>query len=230
MPKITFINTEKYEFDKPVPASQRIPMWYKNMRSYMFEHKKTSGIGTGGGTIKKCMPVFDAMTGGYILPLPTDIALDASPAGYFFEDPLLGHGHKSIDSHDSIQFEGHPENIHRSNYALKFNNPWIIRTPKGYSCLFVTPMHQDTPLRILPGIVDTDSYDASPINFPFFLKDETFAGIIPAGTPMVQVIPFKRESWTSEVTRDVNSIKVYPLKRTFLNSYKDLFWHKKSYK
>jgi hypothetical protein len=33
---------------------------------------------------------------------------------------------------------------------------------------------------------------------PFFLR-EGFTGVIPAGTPFVQILPFKRENWTSEV-------------------------------
>ena len=47
---------------------------------------------------------------------------------------------------------------------------------------------------IISGIVDTDNY-INTINFPFILhkRDEQF--LIKKGEPMVQVIPFKRESW-----------------------------------
>jgi hypothetical protein len=37
-----------------------------------------------------------------------------------------------------------------------------------------------------------------PGSMPFFLR-EGFSGVIPAGTPFAQIIPFKREDWTSEV-------------------------------
>ena len=53
-------------------------------------------------------------------------------------------------------------------------------------------MHRESVFTIMDGIVDTDSYNAL-VNFPFFLNDWSYEGLIPAGTPMAQVIPFKRE-------------------------------------
>ena len=44
-------------------------------------------------------------------------------------------------------------------------------------------------------MVDTDKYPI-PVHFPFLLK-KNFEGLIKQGTPIIQVIPFKRESWKS---------------------------------
>jgi len=61
---------------------------------------------------------------------------------------------------------------------LNIKNPFGVKTPKGYSCLFVDPMHGDAkPFKCLPAIVDTDEF-TTPLNFPFFL-DKNFSGIIP---------------------------------------------------
>ena len=68
-------------------------------------------------------------------------------------------------------------------------------------------MHRESLFTILEGIVDTDKY-WNPVFFPFVMKDKTWEGRIPKGTPMCQVIPFKRDEWKMN------------LKPEFENSYK----------
>ena len=85
----------------------------------------------------------------------------------------------------------------------------------------------------MPGIVDTDKY-VSPVNFPFILNDIKFTGLIPAGTPIAQVIPFKRDSWKmnfgseKEITASIKSDKT--LKRKFFDVYRNTFWSSKDFK
>ena len=43
----------------------------------------------------------------------------------------------------------------------------------------------------MSGIVETDKHEAN-VNFPSFVTKEDGSYIIPAGTPIVQAIPFKR--------------------------------------
>ncbi len=99
--------------------------------------------------------------------------------------------------------------------------------------MFVPPMHRESLFTILPGIVDTDDY-YSPVNFPFVVNDPEFEGMIPKGTPIAQVIPFKRESWTmqfggeKEIKEESKNIKT--LETKFFDRYKNMFWHRKEYK
>ncbi len=115
----------------------------------------------------------------------------------------------------------------------KWNNPYAITTPPGYSVLFTAPMHRQSVFTILDGIVDTDTYKA-PVNFPFVLNDIKWEGIIPAGTPMAQVIPFKRESWEHKIGSDKEIQEqekiTKKLKTLFFNSYKRQFWSRKEYR
>ena len=68
---------------------------------------------------------------------------------------------------------------------------------------------------------------------PMFLK-EGFEGIVEKGTPMFQVIPFKRNNWKSkfsfleegQITINMNR----DVKSTIVNNYVKNFWEKKSYK
>jgi hypothetical protein len=115
----------------------------------------------------------------------------------------------------------------------KWNNPWSIKTPKGYSTLFVQPMHRESMFTILPGIVDTDTYTA-PVNFPMVINDPDFEGLIPKGTPIAQVIPFKRDDWQIELGSTKELKKQYKhqqkLQTKFFDRYKTMFWTSKNYK
>jgi len=241
---ITFTDTigVPEEF-KPKPATASVPEWYKSLESYMNGAKKPTGDGNTSATIKRCMPVFDAITGGYILYSYADVFVSQreimnpetnEPTGKtlpWYEWP----SYSLISFHPVVQAPNHPGrgNLHDAGSYPKWINPWAIKTPPGYSVLFTQPMHRESPFTILDGIVDTDQYN-SPVNFPFVLNDWGFEGLIPAGTPMAQVIPFKRDSWQMEIgsqqqLQDQN--KTTRLLRTrFFDSYKAQFRQPKEYK
>ncbi len=225
--KITFSNTSGIDIEQPQPASKFIPDWYKNMESYIGGEKKPNGSGLSQVTIKKCMPVFDAITAGYIITLPADVYVSIKDEKQYFEWSSLG----LVSFHPIEQAPEHPS---RKPHAYpKWNNPWAIKTPKGYSTLFTQPMHRESVFTILPGIVDTDTYTA-PVNFPMVINDPNFEGLIPQGTPIAQVIPFKREGWQMEIgsieeLKEQHSI-TQKLQTKFFDRYKQMFWSRKEYK
>jgi hypothetical protein len=216
-----------YPIDLPAPASKFVPDWYKNTQSYIGDAKKPTGQGGTSATIKRCMPVFDAITAGYIITSPVDVYVSQKEGAPYYEWSAL----------DTIAFhpiEQAPEHPNKNGFAYpKWNNPWAIQTPKGYSVLFMQPVHRESVFQILEGVVDTDQYTAA-VNFPFVLTDPTFEGLIPAGTPIAQVIPFKRESWTMELGTEKEykqQVKVtQKLKTKFFDAYKTFFWQRKEYK
>jgi hypothetical protein len=227
---IIFSNTlgvpEEYN---PKPATASVPEWYKNLESYIGGDKKPNGDGNTTGTIKRCMPVFDAITSGYILFTYADVWVSQKDGQPWYEWPSFN----PISWHPVEQAPNHPNrNGHQVSYP-KWINPWAIQTPPGYSTLFVQPMHRESVFTILPGAVDTDQYNAA-VNFPFVLNDVKYEGLIPAGTPMAQVIPFKRESWemslgTQEDLENQNKTTIR-LRTRFFDSYKSQFRQLKEYK
>ena len=225
--KITFTNISGVDIEQPQPASKFIPDWYKNIESYMSGNKKPNGNGGTDATIKRCMPVFDAITAGYIITSPADVYVSIKEEKQFFEWSTLG----LISFHPIEQAPEHPM---RNQHAYpKWMNPWAIKTPKGYSTLFTQPMHRESVFTILPGIVDTDTYTA-PVNFPMVINDPNFEGLIPKGTPIAQVIPFKREDWQMEIgsieeLKEQHSI-TQKLQTKFFDRYKSMFWSRKEYK
>jgi hypothetical protein len=225
---ITFTNILGYDFFPPKPAVKEVPDWYKKTPEYVGEQgKKITEPGNTPHTIKKCLPVFDAITAGYILYTQVDVQVsqvDGIPY-YFWSDQ------SAISFHPIAQAPLHP--VKSETPYPKWENPYAISTPPGYSILFTQPMHRESVFTILDGIVDTDQYKA-PVNFPFVLNDIKWEGIIPAGTPMAQVIPFKRESWKHNIGSDKERIEqqriARQLKTLFFNSYKRQFWSSKEYR
>ena len=117
--------------------------------------------------------------------------------------------------------------------AGKFINKWLIKTPPGYSCLFVKPMNRiESRFEIIPGVVDTDTF-INIINFPFILHKRNEQFLIKKGEPMVQVIPFKRESWkmwSGFYFEKAHNKVVSMLRSEWVDRYKKMFWAKKNFK
>lgn len=227
--KVIFTNTINAELELPKPASSFIPEWYKNMESYTNKEKKPLGDGATSATIKRCIPVFDAITAGYIIETPADVWVSIKDGTQWFEWANF----ELISFHPIQQAPSYPNGNKNLIAYPKWNNPWSIKTPKGYSTLFVQPFHRESVFTIMPGIVDTDQYTPT-VNLPFVINDPTFEGLIPKGTPMVQIIPIKRDSWSTEQgsekdLKTLNRVK-QKLNSKFFDRYKTMFWTRKEYK
>ena len=209
----------------PVPASKLIPEWYKKIESYTVP--PTNGPERRAfPTIKRCMPVFDSITSGYLILTHTDIEIFPDGTFGWANDPK-----EAISKHSKSQIYNYKDKD-VSNDMPKFRNPWGIKTTKGYSCLFISPMHRpSTGLEILEGIVDTDNYTNS-VQFPMKVVDN-FVGTIPAGTPIAQVIPFKRDSWKMKIgdekDRKQNKDVWMTIMGMWNNGYRKLFRENKEY-
>jgi hypothetical protein len=214
------------------PASQFIPQWYKDTPSYSTGKKIPMQDGSSPASVKRCMPVFDAITAGYIIPTYTDLECSfvKNESGEI-ERYYKWADFNAITFHPFRQVELHPSADGSS--VAKWECPWRIETPPGYSIYVKPPAHTESPFLIMEGVVDTDKYNFE-INFPFVLKDPKFEGIIPAGTPLAQVIPFKRESWQMSADSKENFYKDKKYESFqrihFFDYYKTFFRQKKEYK
>jgi hypothetical protein len=216
---------------KPKPASEYIPEWYKKAKSYTdLSGKKAPTLdGTPHATIKRCMPLWDLMTAGYIIETPYDIYVRQTSEGPYFQWGEM----TAIAFQTHEQFQNHPYS-RDINYAVRIIHPWSIKTPKGWSVLICEPQHHEpTPIITANGIVDTDTFSL-PFNMFLKLRDPNFEGMIPAGTPFVQVIPFKRENWTSKLggkkQKEQYASDIRRFTTVFFDRYKKFWWQKKEYK
>jgi len=204
---IKFIATDKNFLDiapRPVPSSKIVPTWYKNTLTYSNDKKSVDRYNDPNSTIKMCMPVTDSMNAGYTITLPCDVwVFNEGENKIKFQwawDELKLVGLQSKEYHELYPV---PDNHYTQ--VFKWTNYWTVKTPKNWSCLFTHPLHHDDfPFKTMTALVDTDKFPI-PINLPFFLKKD-FSGLIPKGTPLVQIIPFKREKFVSEFSWDEGNV------------------------
>jgi len=199
---INFRARSKTEFEvqpKPYPAVKQLPKWFLDMEPYYDPNPIYPQDGKlhfrnrmANASFKKCVPLLDGMSAGYIIPLWADVMVEWEhnfPLLYWktMPDVLQQHGESSKQIVPPTGY---------SNIVYKYANCWIPQTPKGYSCLIISPLgYGDLPFRAVPAIVDSDSSKLELV-FPMWVK-EGFEGIVEKGTPMIQVIPFKRDNWES---------------------------------
>jgi hypothetical protein len=230
--KIVFTDvTNLHSEYAPKPASHFMPDWLKNMSSYKYNDSTPKDDGPQG-TIKKCMPVFDSITAGYIITTPVDIWVTYVPnAPSYYRWITPNQSMPIITFHPQEQIKTH---FSKHKYDVpKLVSPWAIETPKGYSCLFIPPLNRENVFTIFPAIVDTDSYLIN-VELPFLLSDSKFDGLVPAGTPIAQIIPFKRTAWKHRFGGEREIAKHQKiraaLRSNFYHVYKNKFRKEKEYK
>jgi len=223
-------------YPKPQRSSKFMPDWYKNLPRFL----PNQPVGTAG-TVKTCVPVMDAITNGYIIPLWADLHLktvtrkdeDTGKIILGLEHTLaLDSGMASpIDQHHFHQVgsECPVTKYKMGRVLLKINNPWQIKTPKGYSVLIKTPPHLYPDLQPMEGVVDTDTYHR-PINFPCLWTNNNFGEwVIPRGTPFIHVVPIKRSTLKAKYgTMDEVSDKRQwnMVSSTFSDNYRKFYWNR----
>jgi hypothetical protein len=232
--KIKFLETASVaKLFPPIPAKKLLPDWYKDLTIDTVPGQKQPW--TSLSSVKRCVPVLDYMTSGYIIRNHVDLLVartwdDRRGEQVLFEYKKTELNIPAVTYHDPKQMplirNGHQKTV------AKFTGMWGIETPPGYSCLFYQPHYfNETRFNILPGIVDTDQF-SNPINFPFIMSDskENENFVIEAGTPLVCVLPFKREDWTHELGKwDPDSNCATYMKTIWENIYKKFMHSKKNF-
>lgn len=212
----------------PLATKSVVPEWYKQAQRFIGGSMQFAEGGINKD-LKLCVPFMDAMVSGYVIELPCDLYIKNQPTGaidfFWHEEPAPIEMRSKEMAKTLPRPAGHGESL----YAWITN--WAVITPPGYSMLFTHPLNRfDLPFITTSGIMDTDQY-SNPGQIPFFLKDG-FEGTIPAGTPIVQLIPIKRDSWQSDVVdydEKFLESKAYQVARTLFGGYRNLFWQKKNY-
>jgi hypothetical protein len=234
--KIKFIpSVQNYDglLLSPEPAVKHIPKWYRNLAKFDRSNDDITldpqnHLGTDGAQVstKMCMPFFDATTAGYFYLLEDDLHVsldkDGKPSLSWGGDVLL------VDKRPIIDIVV-PDNCHPIHYGWRMN--WYYETPPGYSVLITHPMNRyDLPFYVQSGIVESDIWGL-PVFIAFFLK-RNFHGVIPKGTPIMQIIPFKRDDWELEVVNSDEELDKHELmaenRRSMIYGYyKKTAWRKK---
>lgn len=170
----------------PIMARGALPDWFKRLPPVTEDQRSVTDTGL---TVKRCMPFLDAMMAGWIIPLVATVKMEISDngrsvdTGWQFDRTL-------VSNHGMHQVAGNP---YEPRPPSKFHNFWTIRTAPGWSCLFVPPLNRPHPaFECFSAVVDTDTYVA-PVHLPFVATGDDGLHTLERGTPLIQVIPFRRE-------------------------------------
>lgn len=239
MQKIKFHSMNKFTdlvLDIPKPSYNYLPEWYKKipLEAEGYEKPGLSDFNSKASnlTIKGCTPFLDAMTAGYMVILQADLEVKKAVTGdLYFNWRSEG---DLVSLHTPEQHPGLPSIVQGQDLVIKFGFSFTIRTPKGYSCLFTHPLNRhDLPFRTFSGIVDTDGYTQE-VQFPFQLNEEIKEPmIIEKGTPVCQIIPFKRDDWQSYKEKYDEGFVLrnrFDFARRIIRSYKTQYWSRKTYR
>lgn len=222
---------------KPVPVSQNIPQWWRDQHPYEKGVENPDGKKLlvtnfiSNATFKKCTPMLDALTAGYLVSLWSDVQVRPDPSGI----PLITWRVRNLPvfwPHGSSSQNIEPPTGY-SNTVVKYNNGWIPKTPPGYSILVTTPLgHRNLPFHAIPAIIDSDRSTLEIVP-PMWVK-EGFEGIVEKGTPLFQIIPFKRDDWKAEYETlkpgEYSIIEDKNFNSTIVSHYIKKAWSKKSFK
>ena len=203
--KIRFVSNRPWlneeSASRPGPIIKTLPDWYRKADRFHLDPATGKPLERPDGrgkipTFKACPAVFDVMGSGYAYKTPCDIEFIEDHAGNIHGRVLdQGHPNFLVDRTPLPQFFN-PPGYHEKHFAWWAD--WAVELPDGYSALYTQPLNRfELPFLTTSGIVDNDK-DHLPGTMPFFVR-RGFTGIVPAGTPYAQIIPFKREHWRSEI-------------------------------
>lgn len=206
------------------PMVKIVPDWYKQTQRWV----EVNGSKWPG--VKHCMPFLDSITTGYAIVLDEDIYIENTEDG-----PVIRYGiggrDDMISSRPGAVTDPSPvpPGCHDEHFIWFVN--LAVLPPKGYSILYTHPLNRwELPFVSVSAIVD--DYEMPGANASFFLRND-FEGKIPAGTPILQVIPFKRDKWEARYEKKLwekAEENTRPLEDVLDGFYRKSFWKKKSYR
>ena len=220
----------------PKPTRTQVPKWFVQADKYekdpITQEYYQNNEGGKLFSFKACPALLDVFTAGYLYTTPCDLTFFKDKNGMMnvkteasFED-FCGARPQMKEFHQ-------PSNYYKEHFHWYPN--WAPKLPEGYSAIYTHPMNRfDLPFLTVSGIIDNDKMD-TPGLMPFFLK-EGFEGVIPQGTPYVQIIPFKRDDWEAEykfyeyndiLKRHTDQANLYRTKDG--GQYKKFTWSRKKY-
>lgn len=202
MPTIDFIaHNEKTIRDfKPVLAKSVSPEWWKKAKVGM--HIKGDFV----QTIRSCPAMDDWLKSGWYVLANRDIEVimydgqsvtkETLESGERYGPRVVSPSHPSNQALGSFEYLGKNAPV---KDAFKMRNPWNVKTPPGYSCFYLDPfLFQNEYFATWQGIIDTDKFNTNQDNSQIiFYPKVNHSFIIKKGTPMCQIIPYKRDTWTA---------------------------------
>lgn len=226
--KVIYFEPDGPEFPGISPIKNHIPKWYKDLKKFNGEKPQFVPYKTVG--VKECAPFLDALTTGYTIQLPADVLIEKQESGGHMFTWMSPDQRDLVGTRPEIPDQYFPSLPGFSSTKFSWLTRVAIEIPSGYSILVTHPLNRfDLPFQTFSGVIDSFAMPSGVI--PFYLKSD-FEGLIPAGTPIAQIIPFKRDNWVSKLKpglHDRAERNRRISRSTLVGWYKQNVWKKKSY-
>lgn len=214
----------------PQPAANVSPKWLRDMPATNDDARKH--FWRSANTMKTCSGILDSARMGYVIFSHCDFDIVTTDIDYHVEstwpDKFVDHFVPAL-SIDYTFPEGHGE------FFLKATLPYRIKTNAGTSTMITQlKWRPETNHTVAEGSVDTDDF-YSDLHFVFTMQKNSRLSI-KKGDPLLQIIPYTRESWTQHVIAKTPEVETklkcqyYRLRSHNLFGYFKEFWKKKEFK
>lgn len=224
-PAVEYAVVPDNNFNPFTPARNATPKWYKDVPPWGEDERWKMPQ-----TYKQCLPFFDALTMGYMIYTPCDIWVRNE--GDKKEFTWGSQAHEIIFRDFNSSTMDIPRQPEYNGQSIAWRLPVCLKVPEGYSYLLTHPINRfDLPFITMSGIIDGNYALPSHGNITFMIRKD-FQGLIPQGTPIAQLIPYRHEEWNS--IKNQNLIEEGETNRRASGSilqgwYKKVVWKRKKY-
>lgn len=197
----------------PTPAEIHTPEWFLNMP--VTAYNKPLNINPSNYTVRTNPRFSDVFSMGYSVVTPYDIEIcdtkdtlpeemKNNPTIGFTDSPAVVFSYPGLPILNSVDYLAHVHIEPVTNSYVDIPYTWSfwfsLQTPPGYSVLITNPLNiNNLPWHTTSLVLDSDKQETHVTSLPFYVLKPTDFKIIPKGTPIAQIIPFKRDSWKRKV-------------------------------
>lgn len=215
---IEFYTLERFKnlIPEPYPSYKKIPSWFANTEvvtkkskcPFRFLHNDNKNIAIKSN-ISGCPGIIDLFSTGYIVPAWNNFAFrNDNERLYVNWEFDLDEKYNLHESEEQISGFIEDEKPKYDGFS-KLDSPWWVKTSPGVSILCTHPLwHREKRFTSVSGIMHTDQ---CPMPMKWFfewnteIKNDMNSSYIPneqiitKGTPLILIIPFVREKFTSKI-------------------------------
>jgi hypothetical protein len=162
-------------------AIKTVPDWWKNLPTNNYDSSDVNRLTTVN--LKTCAGFLELYKRGFMIEAWGDFNFTVEPNHTYRYDTSRG----KIAEHNRIQYgTAFPNHEH-----AKLESPWLLKCKKNHYFHFgpATWSLDKYDFTIVPGVVEFYYQTTTSINIMIPIRNEKYSFIIPAGNPMVHIIP-----------------------------------------
>lgn len=178
-----------------IPAREYKPRWMDLARADFAAELGKGYPAKRLVSIHKCPGIISMFNTGWILRAWQDFSIitDGDGESFRWQAPVNLVKYRQSPDIDDMVAKRMPLRENTLKTIIKFNSPWFVDMPRGWNLMFMPMMYSDdTRFTSAPGILDPDI--DSGLHVQLYWHRLNSVETIRAGTPLVHLIPVKKDS------------------------------------